>query len=264
VYRRPARADWTEPAREKVLGVNADALDLFVHAAVALRSERWLEQARDIAGFVRTWLADPDGGFAASVALEPPAIDATLLADANGRMISAMIRAGAALDDPGLTEMAVASLERIVLATYRPGDGVGHVCDDPDVRGLLADQISLVHALVDAHEATAREPYGMLAEELLHYCLGVLWDGAAGGFLDRVTPAVDKAEPEARGVLAERLRPFVMNCAAARALHRVAAASGEPLFADRARETLAALAMGDAGRVRALDAAASVRARRQS
>ena len=152
-----------------------------------------------------------------------------------------MVRAGAALDDPALTELAIPSLERVVLATYRPGDGVGHVGDDPGLRGLLVDQVWLAEALMDAHEATALEPYQMLAAELLHYCLRELWDVKGGGFFDRVEPA-------------HPLKPFVLNCRAARTLRRGAEVCGEPMFAERAGATLQALA--PASRLHRIDAAA--------
>jgi uncharacterized protein YyaL (SSP411 family) len=237
----PARGSVPAQAREKLLAANADLLDLFTHAGVLLDERRYLELARRIAGFVSTTLSDPAGGFAASVIADPREIDSTLYVDANARMVSAMVRSGAALDAPALTETAIPSLERVVLATYRPGDGVGHVCDDPDLRGLLVDQVWLAEALMDAHEATALEPYQMLAAELLHYCVRELWDVKGGGFFDRVEPA-------------QPLKPFVLNCRAARTLRRGAEVCGEPMFAQRAAATLQALA--PASRLHRIDAAA--------
>ncbi len=237
----PARGSVPAQAREKLLAANADLLDLFMHAGVLLDERRYLELARRIAGFVSTTLSDPAGGFAASVIADPREIDSTLYVDANARMVSAMVRSGAALDTPALTETAIPSLERVVLATYRPGHGVGHVCDDPDLRGLLVDQVWLAEALMDAHEATALEPYQMLAAELLHYCVRELWDVKGGGFFDRVEPA-------------QPLKPFVLNCRAARTLRRGAEVCGEPMFAERAAATLQALA--PASRLHRIDAAA--------
>jgi uncharacterized protein YyaL (SSP411 family) len=99
------------------------------------------------------------------------------------------------------------------------------------VRGLLTDHIRLAEALLDAHDASARIPYEMLAEELLHHCCRVMWDPSGGGFFDR-------ADPE------DPLKPFELNCRAARVLARAAAESGEPHFGERARATLAALRAG--------------------
>jgi uncharacterized protein YyaL (SSP411 family) len=187
-------------------------------------------------------LVDPAGGFAAGISSDSSETDATLYVDANGRMISAMVRAGAALDAPAVTETAIAALERVVLATYRPGNGVGHVCDDPELRGFLVDQVWLAEALIDAYDATAREPYGMLGAELLHYSIRVMWDDVNGGFFDRAEPA-------------HPLKPFALNCRAARILSRGAEVCGEPMFGERAAATLAALTPASAGLDR-LDAAA--------
>lgn len=206
----------------------ADILDLFTHAGVLLGDERYLDRAANIARFVRGALVDPSGAFAAGVLRDPDGVDGALYVDANARMVSAMVRAGAALDAPDLTETAIPALERVVLATYRPGNGVGHVCDEPDLRGLLVDQVWLAEALMDACDATAREPYGMLAAELLHYCVHALWDANGGGFFDRVEPA-------------HPLKPFALNCRAARTLRRAAEVCGEPMFGERAQTTLQAL-----------------------
>ncbi|MGH9311567.1 MAG: DUF255 domain-containing protein, partial [Vicinamibacterales bacterium] len=228
VFREPARGSRTAPTREKLLATNADVLDLFTHAGMVLGEPRYLDQARQIASFVGVCFADPLGGFAASLMTDPPEVDATLYVDANARMVSAMVRAGAALDAPALTEAAIASLERVVLATYRPGDGAGHVCDDPDLRGLLVDQIWLAEALMDAHEATGREPYEMLAAELLHYSVRVLGDAKGGGFFDRAEPA-------------HPVKPFALNCRAVRTLRRGVEVCGEPVFAEWAGATLEGL-----------------------
>ena len=75
-----------------------------------------------------------------------------------------------------------------------------------------------------------------------------LWDaGGAGGFLDRVHG------PEDIGLLREPLRPFAVNCEAARVLLRLATITADPAFRDRAVATLAAQAA--AARAHGVDAA---------
>jgi hypothetical protein len=56
----------------------------------------------------------------------------------------------------------------------------------------------------------------------------VLWDTNGGGFFDRVEPA-------------HPLKPFALNCRAARTLRRAAEVCGEPMFGERAQTTLQAL-----------------------
>jgi uncharacterized protein YyaL (SSP411 family) len=104
------------------------------------------------------------------------------------------------------------------------------------VRGLLIDQIAMVHALIDAQSAAGGEPYGMMAQELAHYVLREMWDEAAGGVFDRAD------EPTAVGLLRARRKPFVVNAEAARALARLARISGDTDFRLRAEATLRSLA----------------------
>jgi uncharacterized protein len=223
-------------AAEKLLMTNADVLDLLVHAAAASGESRHVEAVRGVASFVASTLTRADGAYKASAAG-----DSTLLTDANAAMVSSMVRAGAVLEEPALAEAAIAALERTVLVSYKPGDGVGHVAEDPSVRGLLTDHVRLAEALLDAHDASARTPYEMLAAELLHHCCRVMWDEPGGGFFDRADPA-------------DPLKPFELNCRAARVLARAAAESGEPMFEERAQATLSALQAGP--RPRGAEAAA--------
>jgi uncharacterized protein YyaL (SSP411 family) len=216
-------------AAEKLLMTNADVLDLLVQAAAVFGASRHVEAARGVARFVASNLTRGDGAYKASAG--GAGSDSTALTDANAAMVSSMVQAGAVLDEPALAEAAIAALERTVLLSYKPGDGVGHVAEDLAVRGLLTDHIRLAEALLDAHDASARIPYEMLAEELLHHCCRVMWDPSGGGFFDR-------ADPE------DPLKPFELNCRAARVLARAAAESGEPHFGERARATLAALRAG--------------------
>jgi uncharacterized protein YyaL (SSP411 family) len=139
------------------------------------------------------------------------------------------------LDDVGLGRHALASIERVLLATYRPGDGVAHfVTDGQEVRGLLTDQVHAASALIDLDEATANDTYGMLAEELMRAALRTLWDDTRGGFRDRPLET-----PDAIGLLADPVFPLALNCLAARVLVRLAERTGQADFEQFARATLA-------------------------
>jgi uncharacterized protein YyaL (SSP411 family) len=153
-------------------------------------------------------------------------------------MASSVLRAAAVFDDLSLRDVALASLERVLLACYRPGHGVAHYFDGrAHVRGLLVDQIAMAAAQLDAFEATENVVYEMMAEELAHYAVRELWDAKTGGFFDRT--AGDAAEV---GLMRIRLKPFVANCEAARMFRRLAAASGEAEFARLGDAALAAVA----------------------
>jgi hypothetical protein len=122
--------------------------------------------------------------------------------------IDACLNVIAVFDPRDLAPKAIDELEHLIATAYRPGDGLGHFLDAPDlVRGLLADQLRTASALLTAYVLTWRIPYGMLAEELVQFARRTLWDDDQAAFR-----ATDET-PDA----------FVLNCEAARVLCRLAA-----------------------------------------
>ncbi len=255
-FRFASARDWQAPHEEKLLDVNAALLRVYLHAAEALQIARYRERASEILRYVQTWLADPvDGGWSGSQQADrayyeaqtpelrrsrtPPAVDNILYAGWNAAMVSAALRASRVLEDPSLGEFAVKSLERVLLACYRPGAGVAHYIDgDAHVRGLLDDQSAMAAASLDAFDATGNIVYEMMAEELMHYAITTMWDEEHGGFFDRAAPD----EHERIGLMRERFKPFTSNCETARVLARLAKTSGDHDFAEKATRTLAAMA----------------------
>lgn len=251
VFRYCARRDWTEPATEKLLDVNAEALRLFLLPD----DDGCLDRAIGVVGYVRRMLADrtPDhAGFFASQqgdpdyyrphadeegrVGDPPPVDRAVYADGTARMARAFAAASQTLRDSSLLEFAVDAMEHVVAGTYERGGGIAHRAGSrTGVRGLLTDQVRASAALLDLHELTEREAYLDMARELMHFALQHLWDTAGGGgFLDRVHA------PDDVGLLREPVRPFAANCEAARVLLRLAHVTTHPAFRDRASATLAA------------------------
>jgi uncharacterized protein YyaL (SSP411 family) len=169
-FRYATTRDWQLPHVEKMLDTNAALLRIYVHAGAALDDARYFEVARGIVRYIEGSLADAgQGGFFGSQAADEayyaagpdaragqarPAVDHCLFADWNGRMISAYLLAADLLGRRDLASFAVRSVERLALAAYRPGGGVAHYVDtEARVRGLLADQVYMAAALLDAHEA---------------------------------------------------------------------------------------------------------------
>jgi uncharacterized protein len=260
-FRYATTRDWQLPHFEKLLDVNAALTRVYLDAGEALHMARFTERGADTLRYIQTWLADPvDGGwrgsqqadnqyYAAATAearrgLPPPPVAASLYADSNAAMVSTALHAARVFDDDGLREFAVKSLERVLLNCYKPGAGVAHYYDgQPRVRGLLADQFAMAAACLDVFDLTENIVYEMMAEELGHYALRVMWDDRHGGFFDR---AQDDSEAPI-GLMSQSLKPFVTNCEASRTLRRLAAASGEHEFArvaDRTMEAMAQLAPG--------------------
>ena len=271
-FRYCAGRDWSDPAPEKLLAANARLLDLYLTAATLFQRGDYADRARALVRFAHATLADPDGGFFASQSGTPDpdrpgrspapgagAIDRTVYTDATAVMASAYVHGASALDDRSLLEFAAESVDRVVMATYERGAGVGHVATgDAATRGLLADQVLASAALLDLDEATGQPAYLDMPRELMAYCRRALWDDA-GGFLDR-DPALP--EPDAPvGLLREPVHPLDLNCRAAMVLVRLADLAEEPACLDLARRALArqtpayrGLGLDGAAYVLALDA----------
>jgi hypothetical protein len=101
------------------------------------------------------------------------------------RTVEACLRAAPLVpsNTRSLLAEGVDELERLVGATYVPGEGlsssIGRV-EGP--RGTLEDQASGAGALLAATGATGRLSYGMLAEELAQFACRQWWDDTLGGF----------------------------------------------------------------------------------
>jgi uncharacterized protein YyaL (SSP411 family) len=204
---------------------------VYVEAALRLRDVEWLEQAAAIVKWTRSVMADEsEGGFFNAASSRK--VDRTMYVDRNAVMVGAFIRAAALFDDIWLRDMALKSLEAVIVPAYKPGEGVAHLTSSHgagSVRGLLTDQVHVASALVWAHAATGQLPYSMLAAEVLQFAIRSMWDDAAGLFRDRAA-----AE--------DPLVPFELNCEAACVLDRLSVLTGDAAYQDRARAMLDALA----------------------
>jgi hypothetical protein len=231
-YRCAGAADWTEPQRELLLTVNTSLLDLYLDAAEQTSVHRYYTRAAEITAFIETRLRRHDGAWRVSADVHASRV----LTDVNARAASALLHAARVLDDAALGARAIEGLEHALLASYKPGDGVAHHAGG--VRGLLTDHVAMMTATLDAWDETGNIVYRMMAEELARVSLRQLWDDHGGGFFDRA-PSQFVDEPAAA---AEMLKPFALNCEAATALRRLAAATDDVTFASRARDTLLAIA----------------------
>jgi uncharacterized protein YyaL (SSP411 family) len=226
-FRRYADAeDWGQPGTEKTLEDNAALLHVFVEAAI-----RGHHGAHDRAAAIVQWakakMADQiNGGF--YNAQTPERVDDSMYVDRNAMMVGPFIRAAALFDDIWLRDFALKSLETVIVPSYAPGDGVGHL-HSLDVRGLLTDQVHVTSALIWAHAATGQLPYSMLAAEVMQFAIRRMWSEQAGQFRDRAT----EEDP---------VMPFELNCHAACVLHRLALLTGAHEYRGRALRIIDALA----------------------
>ena len=241
--------DWSDPAPEKLLAPNARLLDLYLTASTVFEREDYADRARAIVRFAHGTLADPEGGFFASQRGAPDpdrpgrspapgagAVDRSVYTDATAVMAAAYVHGASVLDDDSLLEFAAESVDRVVMATYERGAGVGHTATGgSSPRGLLADQVLASTALLDLYEATGQPVYLDMPRELMAYCRHALWD-ETGGFADR-DPTLQGLDAPV-GLLREPVQPLDLNCRAAMVLARLADLAEEPACLDLARRTL--------------------------
>ena len=249
VFRYAERRDWGQPHVEKLLSVNASAVQIFLDGWVVFNDPRYRERAVQVIRYVTRTLVDRStGGFFASQfgddvyfgattaergMLESPPIDRAVYAAANSEMVRACVRGAELLGDSSLLECAVTALERVV-ETYQRGHGVAHQVGEPRaVRGLLADQVAVSEALYDVYRATDRDVYLDLAQELMAFAIRALWNDRAGAFVDRVVSDDDV------GLLRQTITPFALNCRAAHLLARLSRDGECTDFRGRARSALA-------------------------
>ena len=189
------------------------------------------EIAQGILRYVRTFLSDHvEGGFYGSQDADEdyyqlsaedrkkrsaPFIDRRLYTHWNAQMVSSYLKAGLILDDPAYTAFALKTLNRLLDMVYDPRTGMRHVSGTTTpVDGLLADQLWMLHALLDAFELTHDGRYLGAVKELATH-LESYYDASHGGFFDRLP------RPDDIGILKTREKPLMENALAVRVLLRL-------------------------------------------
>jgi len=258
---------------EKIVSVNAGALEAWSIAARATGDDRLLEPAREVA----RWVLGPlrrDGAFGASQDADPPAstgdayyaldmagrravapprVDPHVYADLNGWTAVGLLRLHAATGDPELLAAAERSLQALFTSHSPPPKGAGagprprgqqdgplgllHAADDPP-EGVrhLADQVGPATACLLLFEATGDADWSVRVWRLAHAILAL--EDPAGGFFAH-TP--DPALSAVGGVFAARRKPLRENALAARLLLHLEALTDDPKWGVAARRALLAV-----------------------
>jgi uncharacterized protein YyaL (SSP411 family) len=174
-----------------------------------------------------------------------PYIDKTMYVSWNAMFISAYLDAAKVLDGlvaENARRFALKSLDRMLGEVWSESRGFGHRVGGPALDGSLDDQIFGVLALLDAYEVTLESRYFEAAKRTLDLAIARYGDSEVGGFFDRPSDAAPM------GGLEVRRKPFQdsptpgANSAAAIALLRLHAFSGENRYRELAQKTLEAFA----------------------
>jgi uncharacterized protein len=110
-----------------------------------------------------------------------PFVDRTRYTNWNAMMASAMLRAGAVLNDEWARGHALLTLRRLQADNSEP-DAVAHTSGG--ITGLLDDQAQVAAAALDAYEATGDHAWLEWSERLMERVWRDYWDSGSGGLLD--------------------------------------------------------------------------------
>jgi uncharacterized protein YyaL (SSP411 family) len=252
-FRYATAADWSAPHYEKMAGDQAQLLALYLIAYQATGQQAYLGTARGVLRYVDTVLWDRDQGyFYSSQAADPdyyrpgldakgrasrpmPYVDKTAYTERNAAVASAYMVASSVLNEPRYADLAIRALEFVWLKSYQEGLGMHHYFDTQcHLPGMLADQVTMAQAWLDAFEHYGREIYLQRAETLMRFVHNALRD-QDGRYFDSV------AVPEAVGRLRRRGKPFCENVLAAEVDLRLHRLTGREEYRQSAQQTLQAL-----------------------
>ena len=176
-----------------------------------------------------------------------PFVDRTRYTNWNAMMASALLRAGAVLDDEDARRHALLTLERLRSERVAE-DAVAHT--PGGVTGLLDDQVQVAAAALDAGETTGDASWLAWAERLMDRVWADYWDERGGGGLFDTA----RGRGDELGLLPARAKPVQdtptpsPNGVAGVVCARLHELTGDP----RWRERGLALVRAFAGRVEAL------------
>ncbi|MFZ5915770.1 MAG: DUF255 domain-containing protein [Chloroflexota bacterium] len=249
-FRCATHRDWSAPQTEKVLFENAALLRAFLHAYQLLGEQPYLETARSVIGYISGTLYDaPEGYFYGSQDADEayyalsaeerqgkpaPYVDKTAFTDWGAQAVSAFLEAAAVLKEPRYAKDALRALDFLWQKSYDPDQGMFHYWSKGQAHlpGMLADQVYVVRALLDAFEHTGQRTYLERAVELIQIVNRDHLDARTGAYLDK------RADTEAFGRLQDRQTPFIENSIAAHTLIRLARLTGSDAYRARAQAIL--------------------------
>ncbi|MHB1457828.1 MAG: thioredoxin domain-containing protein [Armatimonadota bacterium] len=241
VYRYAVNRDWSKPHYEKMLYVQAGAMDNFLDAYQITSDTKYGEVAAGIEAYVNRFLSDQiNGGFYASqdadigshtpdsalvfgedyfehdeksrLEIGIPYVDESLYTDWNGQMASAYFRLFQVMGDDNARKFAMKTVDRLLKENMIDECMCHKGCTDSPVAGLLADQVYFGIALADAYQSTGNRRYLNEAKKIANFMITQLRDIVQGGFYSKLD------DPHAIGHLTERHKPFIENVAAAKFL----------------------------------------------
>lgn len=261
VYRYAVNRDWSYPHYEKMLYVQAGAMDNYLDAYQISSDIKYGEVAAGIEAYVNRFLCDQEnGGFYASqdadvgshtpdstlivgenyfkydererLEIGIPYVDKSLYTDWNGQMASAYFRMYQVMGDDHARKFALKTVDRLLRENMIDDCMCHRGCVDSPITGLLADQVYFGVALADAYQSTGNIIYLNEARKIANFMITRLRDIVQGGFYSKLD------DPHAIGHLSEQHKPFIENVAAAKFLADLHYLTGDDMMRKYAIKTL--------------------------
>lgn len=249
-FRYSTTRDWSVPHFEKMAEDHAGLLRVLAQLAFWSPTDEFRATLVSATGYVRTVLRDPQTAFFAgsqdadeayyALPLEErraqtsPYVDRTSYTNWTCGLAGAWCLTSRALDDDALLAQALQTLDN-VRDRLLDEDGLAYHClapgGDPQVRGLLTDQVAYARALVDAHEISGEARFLRRAVELADLVVD-RFEAEDGGFYDRIADAAPL------GRLDVTDRPIGDNGLFAETLLRLGSLTGEGRYRDHASRVL--------------------------
>ena len=247
-FRFAHTADWTSPAPEKLLVVNAALVQAYAAGARIRERADWADAAARTVAWVDERLRRDDGlwggseagdeeyyGAAAAAREHGATVDRTAYTGANALWIGARAAAGASLGRPEWCTDSAAALERL-LAASAAADGLLHHIHETDGQTGLAilagDLVAVGRACITVAESSGEMRWLDEARRVAGGLERHFW-AEDGGFYDRIRSRDDV------GALRHRDRPFELNAEIARFLVDLTHATGERKYRAIAERVLA-------------------------
>jgi uncharacterized protein YyaL (SSP411 family) len=269
MYQYSAASDWTRPHFEKLMDVQAGAIEAYAEAYLLTHDAKWLGPARAETAYVARFMTGADGGFYTTqdadlnahepgktfvdghayyaksekdrLALGVPRIDDHEYGHENGLMIAALATFYEATHDSAALAAAEKAASRVLASHAAPGGGVFHDVVRPEVKWeYLADNAAMAWGLVRLYEVTQKSEHLDAAASVAEFLVKGLYDAKLGG-LASVT-----ADDRGVGVFATRRMPFEDNAIAIRALAHIARAKKTDAYNELISSSLRAIATPDA------------------
>lgn len=260
VYQYSVGGGWDKPHFEKIMTVQAGALENYSQAYRAGGTDMYLAVARMMTDYFNGFLSSPEGGFYTSQdadvgahdktvrfvdgndyyclsdkerrKLGMPRIDTNVYARENGLAISAFLKMYAASQDDAVLKRALQAADLTVEQFGNGRGGFSHAAGQKDGLQYLADNAAFGKALVDCYEATGNARYLSRAKETASFMLKELASPDGFGFF------ANTADPKAVGDFAVRPRPFEENATAARFFLKLYGHTKDPVARKTAENTL--------------------------